>query len=102
MVQTVQAETREYVRDSYKTRVWALTPHRINDVMYSETLFASVKSIKGCKCFQMFTFKNSKFYRLAPMYNESSAPGAYEYCSIAVVVRTKTVTDNDRVLTGTK
>ena len=43
MVQTLQAETREYMRDHYKTRVWALRPHRINEVMYSDTFFASIK-----------------------------------------------------------
>ena len=38
-VQSLQAETSEYMRDHYKTRVWALRPHRIDDVMYSDNLF---------------------------------------------------------------
>ena len=33
IVQTLQAETREYMRDHYETRVWDLRPHRINDVI---------------------------------------------------------------------
>ena len=74
MVQTLYAETREYMRDHYKKIVWALRPHRINDVMYSETWFASVKSIRGYTCFQMFAFKNFKFDRLALMRKELSDP----------------------------
>ena len=50
MLQTLQAETREYMRDHYKTRFWALRPHHINDVMYSDAFFASMKSIQGFKC----------------------------------------------------
>jgi len=61
MVQTLQAETQEYLRDHYKTRVWALRPKRINDICYSDTFFSSTVSIRGYKCFQMFAFKHSKF-----------------------------------------
>ena len=84
MVKTLQAETRECMQDHYKTRVWALRPHRINDVMYSDTFFASIKSIRGFKCFQMFAFKNSKFDRLTLVHKEASAPEAYEECIRAV------------------
>ena len=68
IVQTLQTEAREYMRDQFKTRVWALRPHRMNDGMYSYTFFASVKSTKGFKCFQMVAFKNSKFDRLDLMH----------------------------------
>ena len=50
----------------------------------------------------MFAFKNSKFDRLALVHKEASAPEAYEECIRAVCAPTKTVTDNDKVLTGTK
>ena len=46
MVQTpLQSETREYMQDHYKTRVWALRPKRLNDTLYSDTLFSSIPSI---------------------------------------------------------
>jgi outer membrane lipopolysaccharide assembly protein LptE/RlpB len=51
LVQTVQSETREYMRDYYKTRVWALKPNRLNDVLYSDKFFSSVASIRSYKCF---------------------------------------------------
>jgi len=71
MVQTLQAETREYLPDHYKTRVWALRPRRINDVCYSDTFFSAVVSIRGFKCFQMFAFKYSKFNVVKLMRRES-------------------------------
>ena len=78
IVHILQAETREYMRDHYKKRVWALRPHRINDVVYSDILFASVKSIRGYKCFQIFASKNSKLDRLALIHKEASTPEVYE------------------------
>ena len=60
LVQTLQAETREYMRDHYKTRVWALRPQRLNDTMYSDTFFSSVRYVYGYKCFQMFAFEELK------------------------------------------
>ena len=89
MVQTLQAETRKYMRDHYKTRVLSLRPHRINDVMYSDTFFASIKSIIGFKCFQMFAFKNSKLDRLTLMHKEASDPEAYEDCIRSVGAQKK-------------
>ena len=70
-VQSLQAETSEYMRDHYKTRVWALRPHRIDDVMYSDTFFSSVCSIRGFNCFHLFASKASKFERLTLMHREA-------------------------------
>ena len=78
MVQTLQAESREYLRDYYKTRVWSLRPHRINDVCYSDTFFSSFRSIRGYSCFQLFAFKESKFTKARLMKRESQAPELYE------------------------
>ena len=102
MVQTLQAETREYLRDHYKTRVWALRPRRINDVCYSDTFFAAVLSIRGFKCFQLFAFKKSKLNVFKLMKREANAPEAYEDVIREFGAPNKTVTDNAQVLTGTK
>ena len=45
MVKTLQSETREYLQDYHKTRIHALCPLQIDDVMYSDTFFASITSI---------------------------------------------------------
>ena len=102
LVQTLQAETREYMRDHYKTRVWALRPRRLNDTMYSDTFFSSVKSVRGFKCFQMFALKLSKVEFIKLMKKESNAPEMYQD-----IIRThkgpnKLVTDNAQTMTGIK
>ena len=101
-VQTLQAETREYMKDHFKTRVWALRPRRINDVCYSDTFFSSICSIRGYKCFQLFAFKHSKYDKISLMRREASAPEAYEDLIRSIGAPNKTITDNARVLTGTK
>ena len=78
MIQTLQAETREYTRDHYKTRTWPLMPRRIDDVMYSDTFFSNITSVRGYKCFQLFAYKYSKFERIQLMKREANAPEAYE------------------------
>ena len=50
--------------------------------MYAYIFFASFKSMQGLIFFQMFAFKNSKFYRLNLMHKEASAPEEYEDCII--------------------
>ena len=77
MVQTLQAETREYMRNHYKTRVWVLRPRRIDDVMYSDIFFSNITSIRGYKCFQIFAYKYSKFEWIELMKREANAPEAY-------------------------
>ena len=100
MVKTLQAETREYMRDHYKTRTWPLRPRRIDDVMYSDTFFSNIKSVRGYKCFQLFAYKYSKFERVHLMKREANAPEAYEDVIRSVGAPNKTVTDNATVLTG--
>ena len=100
MVQILQAESREYLRDYYKTRVWALRPYRINDVMYSDTFFSSIPSIRGFKCFQLFALKGSKFTKSKLMRRESQAPGMYKDIIREYGAPNKMVTDNAKVCTG--
>ena len=100
MVQTLQAESREYLRDYYKTRVWSLRPYRINDVCYSDTFFSSFKSIRGYFCFQLFAFKESKFTKVKLMKREAQAPEMYEDIIRQYGAPNKCVTDNAKVCKG--
>ena len=102
MITTLQSETRDHMRDHYKPRFWALRPRRINDVCYSDTFFASVVSIRGLKCFQMFAFKSSSYECIKLMKREAEAPGAYKDIICEVGAPNKKVTDNTKVLTSTK
>ena len=102
LVQTLQAQTREYMRDFYKTRVWAPKPNRINDVLCSDTLFSSIIFIRRYKCFQLFAFKKTKLTTVKPMRRETQAPEAYENVIRCIRVPNRTVTDNARVCKSEK
>ena len=47
MVQSVEAETREIMRDHFQTRLPQLKVRRVNDVCYVDTFFSSLPSIRG-------------------------------------------------------
>ena len=60
MVTHLQAETREYMRDSLQARALPLRPYRIDDVLFSDTFFSGICSICGYTMFQMFAYKKSQ------------------------------------------
>ena len=71
MVKTLQEQSREYLENCYKTKVHALMPHKIHDVMYSDASVSAFTSIRGYKCFQLFTFESTKVTKSEPMHMES-------------------------------
>ena len=100
MISTLQAETREYMRDSIQARAQALRPHRIDDTLFSDTFYSGVVSIRGYKCFQMFAYKKSQMDVIQLMKREKEAVEKYEDTIIEHGAPTMTVTDNARVMTG--
>ena len=65
------------MRDHLQVRAFALRPHRINDVAFTDTFFASVKSIRGYSMFQIFCLRNSMFDCTYLMRKKSQAGDAY-------------------------
>ena len=59
LVLTVEAETREMMRDHFQTRLPKLKVRRVNDVCYVDTFFFSVPSIRGYTCFNLYAFKRT-------------------------------------------
>ncbi len=102
MITTLQAETREYMRDSTAARAFSLRPYRIDDTLYSDTFFSGITSIRGYKCFQMFAYKKSELDVVKLMKREREAVEKYEDTIIEHGAPTKTVTDNAQVMTGVK
>ena len=90
------------MRNYFKKRVWALKPRRIDDVLYSDTFFSSVQSIRGFKCFQLFALKKTKLTTVRLLRKESQAPEAYEDVIRSIGAPNRTVTDNARVCNSTK
>lgn len=56
MVPSVQAETREIMRDHFQSRLPELKVMRKNDILYIDTFFSSVPSIRGYKCWNLFCY----------------------------------------------
>ena len=99
-ITSLEAETRDYMRDYHKTRVFALRPRRLDDTLYVDCSFSSITSIRGFKCFQMHALKTSKLSITCNMRKESMAPHAYHDFIIKYGAPNKTVSDNARVYLG--
>ena len=102
MVKTLQAETREYLRDFHKTRVHCLRPKRVDDDMYSDTFFSNTTSIRGFKMFQLFCYKYSKYNVMKLLRREATVSVAYEDTIIEHGAPSKIITDNAKSLTSNK
>ena len=61
MVASVEAETREIMRDHLQTRLPELKRRRINDECATDTFFSSVKSVRGYTMFQLFSFRKARY-----------------------------------------
>lgn len=74
MVPSVEAETREIMRDHLNTRLPELKVKRINDQMNVDTFFSSVKSVRGYKCWNLFSFKDCGYDYPVLMRRRSQSP----------------------------
>ena len=74
LIQTLQAETREYMKNHYKRRVLEFRPRIFDDVMCSDTLFSNITSSRDYKCFKIFANKFSKLERIELMCREANDP----------------------------
>ena len=59
LVPSVEAETREMMRDHFQTRLPELKIRRVNDVCYVDTFFSSIPSIRGYHCWNLYSFKRT-------------------------------------------
>ena len=102
LIPSSQAETREYMRDYYKTRIWALKSKRIHDNLYSDTFYSSLPSVRGYTCFQLFAFKKTKLVKIILMRREPQVSEAYEDVIRSIGTPIKTITDISRAQTDSK
>ena len=100
MVKTVEAETREYMRDHYKARLLPLRPFRINDTCFSDTFFSSITSVRGYTMFQLFAFKYSQFDVPYLMKKKAQANARFRDLVREVGAPNIMVTDGAKEMTG--
>ena len=70
-VNSVEAETREYMRDHRASRLPMLRPLRINDTCFHDVFFSSVTSIRGYTCFLVNALLHSQVDDVRLMRRES-------------------------------
>jgi hypothetical protein len=56
LVPTVEAETRELMRDHFMTRLPELKVRRVNDTCFVDTFFSSIPSVRGYTCFNLYAY----------------------------------------------
>ncbi len=100
LVSTVEAETRDYMRDHYKPRLLCLRPHRINDICFSDTFFSSIRSVRGFTMFQMFSFLECGHDVPYLMRKESQASSKYRDLVREFGAPRAIVNDNAKIMTG--
>ena len=78
LIRSVEAETRESMRDHYAARLHPLRPHRINDTCYTDTFFCVKRSIRGHTCWQLFALKECCHDTVYLMRTKSQVPTQLE------------------------
>lgn len=59
LVPSIEAETREVMRDHFQTRLPELKVRRVNDTCYVDTFFSSVPSARGYTCWTLYSFQRT-------------------------------------------
>ena len=74
LVPTVEAETREMMRDHFQTRLPQLKVRRLNDLCYVDTFFSSIPSVRGYTCWNFFSFQRTGWDVVYLMRRRSQSP----------------------------
>ena len=98
----VEMENRENPRQHRMKRIHPMHPTRIPGRTDSDTFFASVKSVQGFKCVQIFYTLVAKFIFVMGMRKESHSHNAYQDFIREVGAPATLLTDNSRTQTGKK
>ena len=98
----VESERREIPRQHRKKRLHMLHPRRLPGRTDADTVFSTVKSIRGYKCVQFFCHVPSDFLFVRCLQRESQSHGAYQDYIREVGASDTICTDNSKTQTGLK
>ena len=98
----VESERREIPRQHRKKRLHMLHPRRLPGRTDADTVFSTVKSIRGYKCVQFFCHVPSDFLFARCLQRESQSHGAYQDYIREVGASDTICTDNSKTQTGLK
>ncbi len=74
LVPTVEAESREIMRDHFQTRLPELHVRRVNDTCCADTFFSSIPSVRGFTCWNLFSFQRTGLDVIYLMRRRSQSP----------------------------
>jgi hypothetical protein len=74
MIPTVEAESREIMRDHFQTRLPELRVRRVNDLCCVDTFFSSIPSVRGFSCWNLFCFQRTGLDVVYLMRRRSQSP----------------------------
>ena len=74
LVPSVEAESREIMRDHFQTRLPELRVRRVNDTCYVDTFFSSIPSVRGFTCWNLFSFQRTGLDVIYLMRRRSQSP----------------------------
>jgi hypothetical protein len=74
LVPTVEAESREIMRDHFQTRLPELRVRRVNDTCCVDTFFSSIPSVRGFTCWNLFSFQRTGLDVIYLMRRRSQSP----------------------------
>jgi hypothetical protein len=74
LVPTVEAETREIMRDHFQTWLPELKVRRVHDICYVDTFFSSLPSARGYTCWNLFCFRRTGLDVAYLMRRRSQSP----------------------------
>ena len=95
-------DNREYPRQHRKKQLLLLHLNRIPGRTDSDTFFASIKSIQGYKCVQLFYSLLSCYTYVCCTMRESHSNKAYQYYIRNIGAPVTLLTDNAKTLIGKK
>ncbi len=77
LVSSLEAESRDLMRDHYSPRLSLLRPHRVNDTLYMDIHFSSIPSIRGYRMWNQFTFRQTSFSKVALIKRKSQVHATF-------------------------
>lgn len=94
LVPSVESETREVMRDHFKSRLPELKLTRRNDIVYVDTFFSSIKSVRGYQCWNLFCFKEAGYDYPVLLQRKSQTPESLQEFLVSCGVPKMIYSDN--------
>ena len=87
LVPTVEAKTREIMRDHLQKLLPELMVQRVNDVRSVDTFFSSLPTVQGFKCWNLYCFRRTGLDVAILTRRRSQSPTTFCCCGTLTIVK---------------